>query len=118
MPYSVMIWLVEPSTPPHSTADDPGDSPPARGSSGVTAPPPATHLSYGLFENERERREALSGLSGRLAANEPIRVARGRRTFLIPHSRVHYVVSEKVTLPREGNGLSQRDDDRPRPDPD
>lgn len=103
MPYSVMIWLVDPAA---GVADeDPeGDElrPRPRGAAaGFTAPPPATRLSYGLFESEIDVEEALTVIAESLRRNAPLRVSHGNRSFLVPAHRVHYVVCDQVQRPKD-----------------
>jgi hypothetical protein len=104
MPYSVMIWLVDREHVPsgletRESRHDPALNPGA--ASGVTAPPAFDRLSYGFYETGDEARAALQEISRDLEKNNPIRVESGSRTFLIPASRVHYIVSEEVTRPKD-----------------
>lgn len=104
MPYSVMIWLVDREHVPsgletrenrHDAAHNPGAA------AGVTAPPAFDRLNYGFYESEDEAKAALKDISKDLEKNNPIKVKSGSRTFLIPASRVHYIVSEEVTRPKD-----------------
>jgi hypothetical protein len=104
MPYSVMIWLVDREHVPsgsetRESRHDPGLNPGA--ASGVTAPPAFDRLNYGFYEAEDEARAALKDISKDLEKNNPIQVRSGSRTFLIPASRVHYIVCEEVTRPKD-----------------
>lgn len=98
MPYSVMIWLVD-----AENGDDAGEGAAARfgneGQAGVTAPPRFSHLAYGMYDDRRELREALTRLTNELGEKGVVRVDHGSRTFLIPASRVHYVVSQEIERP-------------------
>lgn len=103
MPYSVMIWMVDPGTEDERRVEAERDERPRpRGAaSGFTAPPPVTCLSYGLFENEIDVDDALTVLAESLRQNAPLRVSHGNRTFLVPAHRVHYVVCDEVQRPRD-----------------
>ena len=100
MPHTVMLWLVHPES---DGADGEGRRIPApRGSAGVHAPPPFTHLSYGVFEDERQLDEALAAIASVLDRGGAVRVTHGTRTFLVPAARIHYVVAEEVSRPVDG----------------
>ena len=104
MPYSVMIWLVDREHVPsgletREKRHDPLLTPGA--ASGVTAPPAFDRLNYGFYETEDEAKAARKDISKDLEKNNPIRVKSGSRTFLIPASRVHYIVCEEVTRPKD-----------------
>lgn len=106
MPYSVMIWLVDPGTgggvEPKEVFDGAGERPrPPGAATGFTAPPPATCLSFGLFENEIDLEEALTVIGESLRRNAPLRVSHGERSFLVPAHRVHYVVCDQVERPKD-----------------
>lgn len=99
MPYSVMLWLVDAGHGDGKAGAEQANTTPGR--SGFTAPPPSTCLSYGLFDSELDVEEALTMLSEALRQNAPLRVTHGTRTFVIPAGRVHYVVCDEVTRPRD-----------------
>lgn len=103
MPYSVMIWLVDPGTEAGEEESNGGGSRrrPPGAAAGFTAPPPATCLSFGLFDSEIDLEEALTVLGEGLRRNAPIRVTHGDRSFLIPAHRVHYVVADEVQRPKD-----------------
>ena len=103
MPYSVMLWLVDPGGEEDTDAEterDPTRTPGA--AAGFTAPPPVTCLSYGLFEQELDVEETLTVIAEALRQNAPLRVTHGKRTFLVPARRVHTVVCDEVTRPKDG----------------
>jgi hypothetical protein len=79
----------------HDAVHNPGAA------AGVTAPPAFDRLNYGFYESEDEAKAALKDISKDLEKNNPIKVKSGSRTFLIPASRVHYIVSEEVTRPKD-----------------
>lgn len=105
MPYSVMIWLVNAGEQKYETEtvrrisrrrQDTGTS------SGVNVPPAFTRLSYGLYDSYAEADRALSEIAENLRTNTPLQITRKEnRTFLVPAGRVHYVVCEEVTRPKD-----------------
>lgn len=104
MPYSVMIWLVdrEHTTTEIETRPRRHDSELTPGASaGVTAPPAFDRLNYGFFETHSEADTALGDIFKSLEKNHPVRVESNDRVFLIPAGRVHYVVCEEVTRPKD-----------------
>lgn len=94
MPYTVMLWLVHPDADSTDDADRGGSTP--RGQVGVSAPPPFTHLSYGVYEGRSDADAALSSIASAIDRNGTLRISHGSRTFLVPAARVHYVVCEEV----------------------
>ena len=104
MPYSVMVWLLSPSDGPQQETE-PRENPDRRhlpgAASGFTAGPPATFLNYGFYESEREAEDALKAIAKDLRQNEPLKVRHEERVYLIPASRVHYVVSDQVVRPKD-----------------
>lgn len=97
MPYSVMIWLTGPhDEPPRTGAKEGGEA--SRSAAGVTKGPVFTHFSYGFYESRNDLDEVLSNLSEQLKTGV-VRVVHGSRTFLVPASRIHYVVADEVTRP-------------------
>jgi hypothetical protein len=104
MPYSVMIWLVDrehelegQETRPNR--HDPELNPGA--AVGVTAPPAFDRLNFGFYETEHEAEAALKDIAKDLEKNSPVTIRSGSRTFLIPATRVHYVVCDEVTRPKD-----------------
>jgi hypothetical protein len=67
----------------------------------VTAPPAFDRLNYGFYETEDEAKSALKDISKDLEKGSPVKVKSGSRTFLIPATRVHYIVCEEVTRPKD-----------------
>lgn len=98
MPHSVMIWLVDAEDREETDGGGSGRAEKG-GKAGVTAPPRFSHLAYGMYESSRDLREALTRLTNELGDKGVVRVEHGSRTFLIPASRVHYVVSQEVERP-------------------
>jgi DNA-binding LytR/AlgR family response regulator len=104
MPYSVMIWLVDREHVPsgletRENRHDPVLTPGA--AAGVTAGPAFDRLNYGFYEDEDDAKAAMMEIAKDLEKNNPLKVKSGSRTFLIPASRVHYIVSEEVTRPKD-----------------
>ncbi|MDQ4063610.1 MAG: hypothetical protein M3122_06925 [Actinomycetota bacterium] len=106
MAYSVMLWLVNPGEHPQQIdeevrlADAPESVPGAHTGSniGYTLP----RMVYGVYESQDEAESALKEISNNLQQNTPLRVsAQSRRVFLIPADRVHYIVCEEVTRPKD-----------------
>jgi hypothetical protein len=105
--YSVMVWLVDPGEQAHQPEamqrTTTGRSQAPGAASGVNEPPAFTRMVYGVYESLDEANEALSEISDKLRANEPLRISSGaehaNRTFLIPAYRVHYVVCDEVERP-------------------
>lgn len=106
MPYSVMLWLVNAGEQKYETETvrRTAERRPDSGStSGVNVPPAFTRLAYGLYESRAEADRALGEISQNLRKNVPLQVERneGKRTFLVPAHRVHYVVCDEVTRPKD-----------------
>lgn len=104
MAYSVMVWLVNPGKQAQeedevvrSTAgrdDAPGAA------TGVNMAPAFTRMVYGVYESQDEAEQALGDITVTLQQNAPLRMtSRANRVFLVPASRVHYVVCEEVERP-------------------
>jgi hypothetical protein len=105
MAYSVMVWLVDPGKQAHQEEElarsaDRVQNPGA--ASGVNEPPAFTRLVYGVYEDSGEAEHALGEISENLQHNRPLRLdMHGNRSFLVPANRVHYVVCDEVTRPRD-----------------
>jgi hypothetical protein len=107
--YSVMVWLVDPGEQAHQREamqrTTTGRSQAPGAASGVNEPPAFTRMVYGVYESLDEANKALSEISKGLRENEPLEITSGaehaNRTFLIPASRVHYVVCDEVERPRD-----------------
>jgi hypothetical protein len=104
MAYSVMVWLVNPGEQAQeedevarSTAgrdDAPGAA------TGVNMAPAFTRMVYGVYESQDEAEQALGDITVTLQQNAPLRMtSQANRVFLVPASRVHYVVCEEVERP-------------------
>ncbi len=104
MPFSIMVWLVDPGEQRNQEETMAVSSNRERApgaSSGVNVPPAFTRLVYGLYEGRQHADSALSDIVTLLTQNIPLRVNRGEQIFLIPAQRVHYVVCEEVTRPKD-----------------
>lgn len=106
MPYSVMVWLVDAGEQKNEEEMmrhakerrvDSGTT------SGVNVPPAFTRMTYGFYESRAEAERALGEISDNLRQNIPLQIERdnGKRTFLVPAQRVHYVVCDEVTRPKD-----------------
>jgi hypothetical protein len=62
-------------------------------------------MVYGVHESLDEAKKALSEISNKLRENEPLEITSGvehaNRIFLIPASRIHYVVCDEVERPMD-----------------
>ncbi len=104
MPYSIMLWLVNPGAQAHEAQalhmlnQNRSAFPGAHG--GVNEPPAACRLTYGLFDNAHQAKEALEHIEKHLSKNQPIPVKLGNgTTFLVPAARVHYAVLSEIERP-------------------
>ena len=106
MAYSVMVWLVNPGEHPQEEDEE------ARASAGrENAPGAATgvnvghalpRLVYGVYESQDDADGALAEIADNLRQNAPLRIPQhGNRVFLVPAERVHYVVCDEVTRPKD-----------------
>jgi hypothetical protein len=106
MAYSVMIWLVNPGEHPQQEEEqvrltDGSESAPGA-ASGVNMGFAIPRMVYGVYESQDEAEGALRDISNNLQQNAPLRVsAHSHRQFLLPADRVHYVVCEEVTRPKD-----------------
>ncbi|GAA5512377.1 hypothetical protein Dcar01_01091 [Deinococcus carri] len=110
MAYTIMLWLVNPGEQIHQDeaieltqgaqrAGLPGAM------SGVTEPPAATRLVYGVYDTQNEAATALQVVGEQLAQGHPLMVTlRGGHVFLIPARRVHYAVMAEVVRPKDVRG--------------
>ncbi|WP_027482512.1 hypothetical protein [Deinococcus pimensis] len=107
MAYTVMLWLVNPGPQVYEAAADALTHGEARSRmpgamSGVTEPPAATRLVYGVFDTPTDAELALAEVEAQLAGNRPVRVAqRSGHVFLVPAHRVHYAVVAEVVRPKD-----------------
>ena len=109
MAYSVMVWLVDPGEQAHQEQamqrTTTGRALASGAASGVNEPPAFTRMVYGVYESLDEAKNALSEISNKLRENEPLEITsapeHANRIFLIPASRVHYVVCDDVERPMD-----------------
>ena len=106
MAYSVMVWLVNPGEHPQQIDEQvrideaPGTIPGAHTGANIGYAIP--RMVYGVYESQDEAESALKEISNNLQQNAPLRIsAHSHRQFLIPADRVHYVVCEEVTRPKD-----------------
>ena len=106
MAYSVMIWLVNPGEHPQEDDEevrlDVAHETTPGAHTGANIGHALPRMVYGVYESQHEAEDALKEISNNLQQNAPLRVsARSHRQFLIPADRVHYVVCEEVTRPKD-----------------
>jgi hypothetical protein len=106
MAYSVMVWLVDPGVHPQQEAEEirldeaPETMPGAHTGADVGYAIP--RMVYGVYEDQGEAEGALKEISTTLQQNAPLRIStHSHRVFLIPADRVHYVVCQEVTRPKD-----------------
>ena len=59
-------------------------------------------MRYGVYESQEEAEGALQEISDHLQQNRSLRISsRASRVWLLPADRVHYVVREEVTRPKD-----------------
>ena len=59
-------------------------------------------MVYGVYETQEDAESALAEITNSLQQNRPLRLtSQAKRSFLIPADRVHYVVCEEVTRPKD-----------------
>lgn len=109
MAYSVMIWLVNPGEQAYE-AEEVAISTERRehapgAATGVNMSPAFTRMIYGVYESQEQARQVLEDISNTLQQNAPVWVTSSpehtNRVFLIPASRVHYVVCDEVVRPKD-----------------
>ena len=109
MAYSVMIWLVNPGEQAYE-AEEVAISTQKRehapgAATGVNISPAFTRMLYGLYEGQEQAEQVLEDISNTLQQNAPLRVTsspeHANRVFLIPANRVHYIVCDEVTRPKD-----------------
>ena len=109
MAYSVMIWLVNPGEQAYE-AEEVAISTERRehapgAATGVNISPAFTRMLYGLYEGQEQAEQVLEDISNTLQQNAPLRVTsspeHANRVFLIPANRVHYIVCDEVTRPKD-----------------
>src|SRR5918997_5638505 len=106
MAYSVMVWLVNPGVHPQQEDEvvriqDGRESAPGA-KSGINIGYSLPRMVYGVYESQDEAEGALKEISNNLQQNAPLRIdTSSHRQFLIPADRVHYVVCEEVTRPKD-----------------
>ncbi len=106
MAYSVMVWFVNPGVYPQEEWEEERASftsdevPGAATGSNVGYPIP--RMRYGVYESQEEADGALAEIADNLQQNRPLRISsQASRTWVIPASRVHYVVCDEVERPKD-----------------
>ena len=106
MAYSVIVWLVDPGKHPQQDEEE------VRAAAGRDQAPGAhtgstigyslPRMRYGVYENQQDAESALAEISDSLQQNRPLRItSQASRQWLLPADRVHYVVCEEVTRPKD-----------------
>jgi hypothetical protein len=110
MPYTIMVWLTNAADLSFESEKDLRQSDAEsrqerRGGthSGVFVPPLFNRFQYGLFDDEQSAQQALQQISSQLEQNQPLEISERNENivFLIPASRVHYVVCAEVERPKD-----------------
>ena len=106
MAYSVMVWLVNPGEYPQEVREEEwasagrDEAPGAATGSNIGHALP--RMRYGVYESQEEAEGVLEEISDHLQQNRPLRISsRASRVWLLPADRVHYVVCEEVTRPKD-----------------
>ena len=106
MAYSVLVWLVNPGDYAQEEREEEWASagsdkvPGAHTGSNVGHALP--RMRYGVYESQEDAEGALQEISEKLQQNQPLRItSQATRQWLIPAERVHYVVCEEVTRPKD-----------------
>ena len=106
MAYSVMVWLVDPGAHPHQDEEvewaTAGRDEAPGAATGENIGPAIPRMVYGVYESQDEAEQALGDITVTLQQNAPLRLtSHANRVFLIPASRVHYVVCSEVQRPMD-----------------
>ena len=105
MAYSVIVWLVDPGKHPQQDREEEWaaagrEAPGAH--TGSTVGYSLPRMRYGVYENQQDAEGALAEISDSLQQNKPLRItSQASRQWLLPADRVHYVVCEEVTRPKD-----------------
>ena len=106
MAYSVVVWFVNPGEYPQEEREEEwasagrDEAPGAATGSNVGYPIP--RMRYGVYESQEEADGALAEIANNLQQNRPLRISsQASRVWMIPASRVHYVVCEEVERPKD-----------------
>ncbi len=106
MAYSVMVWLVNPGEYPQQEGEEDwasaGRDEAPGAATGANVGYALPRMRYGVYESQEEAEGALQEISDHLQQNRPLRISsRASRVWLLPADRVHYVVCEEVTRPKD-----------------
>ena len=106
MAYSVMVWLVNPGEYPQEEGEEAwasaGRDEAPGAATGANVGHALPRMRYGVYESQEEADGALQEISDNLQQNRPLRISsRASRVWLLPADRVHYVVCEEVTRPKD-----------------
>jgi hypothetical protein len=106
MAYSVMVWLVNPGEYPQEEGEEAwasaGRDEAPGAATGANVGHALPRMRYGVYESQDEAEGALKEISDHLQQNRPLRISsRASRVWLLPADRVHYVVCDEVTRPKD-----------------
>jgi len=104
MAYSVVVWLVNPGEYPQQEREEElasaGRDEAPRAATGSNVGYPLPRMRYGIYESQEKADGALAQIATLLQEGHPLRInAQASRSWMIPASRVHYVVCEEVERP-------------------
>jgi hypothetical protein len=106
MAYSVMVWFVNPGEYPQEEQEELRASAARDEASGAATGAnvgyPIPRMRYGVYESQEDAEDALAKIADDLQQNRPLRISsQASRVWMIPASRVHYVVCEEVQRPKD-----------------
>lgn len=106
MAYSIMVWLVDPGKHPQQDREEDwaaeGREQASGAHTGANIGYSLPRMRYGVYESQQEAQSALAEISEHLQQNMPLSISsQASRQWLIPADRVHYVVCEEVTRPKD-----------------
>ena len=106
MAYSVMVWFVNPGEYPQEEQEELRASAARDEASGAATGSnvgyPIPRMRYGVYESQEDAEDALAKIADDLQHNRPLRISsQASRVWMIPASRVHYVVCEEVQRPKD-----------------
>ena len=106
MAYSVIVWLVDPGKHPQQDREEDwaaeGREQAPGAHTGSTQGYSLPRMRYGVYENQQDAESALAEISDSLQQNKPLRISsQATRQWILPADRVHYVVCEELTRPKD-----------------
>jgi len=112
MPYTTIVWLTNAANinfeDEHELRQVNESHPGSGANTGVTIPPLLNRFLYGLYDTQEEAQGALQEITSNLQQNAPLQITqRSGEVFLVPASRIHYVVCAEVSRPKDQNNPSE-----------